>query len=129
LIDAAGKHLMPIYEYLCENCGHEFETLQKLSEAPLRDCPKCSTARLVKKVTAAGFRLKGGGWYETDFKGGSKRNVAGESGSSGPGNSGGNSAGNAGGNAGGGSAGGDASASSATSTSKGSNSSSSTTTD
>ena len=71
---------MPIYEYLCENCGHEFETLQKLSEAPLRDCPKCSTPQLVKKVTAAGFRLKGGGWYETDFKGGSKRNVAGESG-------------------------------------------------
>lgn len=73
---------MPIYEYLCENCGHEFETLQKLSEAPLRDCPKCSAPQLVKKVTAAGFRLKGGGWYETDFKGGSKRNVAGESGSS-----------------------------------------------
>ncbi|MFM7120334.1 MAG: FmdB family zinc ribbon protein [Gammaproteobacteria bacterium] len=114
---------MPIYEYLCENCGHEFETLQKLSEAPLRDCPKCSTARLVKKVTAAGFRLKGGGWYETDFKGGSKRNVAGESGSSGPGNSGGNSAGNAGG----GSAGADASGSA--STSKGGDTSSSTTTD
>ena len=73
---------MPIYEYLCENCGHEFETLQKLSEAPLRDCPKCSAPQLVKKVTAAGFRLKGGGWYETDFKGGSKRNVAGESGGS-----------------------------------------------
>lgn len=79
---------MPIYEYLCENCGHEFETLQKLSEAPLRDCPKCSFPQLVKKVTAAGFRLKGGGWYETDFKGGSKRNVAGESGSSSAGSAG-----------------------------------------
>lgn len=71
---------MPIYEYLCENCGHDFETLQKLSDAPLRECPKCAQERLVKKITAAGFRLKGAGWYETDFKSGSKRNVAGESG-------------------------------------------------
>jgi putative FmdB family regulatory protein len=74
---------MPIYEYLCENCGHEFETLQKLSDAPLRECPQCAQERLVKKITAAGFRLKGAGWYETDFKSGSKRNVAGESGSGG----------------------------------------------
>lgn len=72
---------MPIYEYLCENCGHEFETLQKISDAPLRECPKCAQERLVKKITAAGFRLKGAGWYETDFKKGSKRNVAGEGGS------------------------------------------------
>jgi len=78
---------MPIYEYLCENCGHEFETLQKVSDAPLRECPKCQQERLVKKITAAGFRLKGGGWYETDFKSGSKRNVAGDSGSSGSGES------------------------------------------
>jgi putative FmdB family regulatory protein len=70
---------MPIYEYLCENCGHEFETIQKVSEAPLRECSTCHQERLVKQVTAAGFRLKGGGWYETDFKSGSKRNVAGES--------------------------------------------------
>jgi putative FmdB family regulatory protein len=70
---------MPIYEYLCERCGHEFETIQKISEAPLRDCPACREAALVKKVSAAGFRLKGGGWYETDFKSGSKRNVAGDS--------------------------------------------------
>jgi putative FmdB family regulatory protein len=76
---------MPIYEYLCENCGHEFETLQKVSDAPLRECPKCQQERLVKKITAAGFRLKGGGWYETDFKSGSKRNVAGDSGSGGSG--------------------------------------------
>jgi len=78
---------MPIYEYLCENCGHEFETLQKVSDAPLRECPKCQQERLVKKITAAGFRLKGGGWYETDFKSGSKRNVAGDSGSSSSGES------------------------------------------
>jgi putative FmdB family regulatory protein len=71
---------MPIYEYLCERCGHEFETIQKFSEAPLRECPACHEAALVKKVSAAGFRLKGGGWYETDFKSGSKRNVAGDSG-------------------------------------------------
>jgi len=69
---------MPIYEYQCEDCGHEFETLQKLSDAPLRDCPKCHHERLVKKITAAAFRLKGGGWYETDFKSGGKRNVAGD---------------------------------------------------
>ena len=70
---------MPIYEYRCTRCGHEFETIQKVSDALLRDCPACNEATLVKKVTAAGFRLKGGGWYETDFKNGSKRNVAGES--------------------------------------------------
>ena len=60
---------MPIYEYQCTNCGHEFETLQKISEDPLKECPECETASLRKKVSAAGFRLKGGGWYETDFKG------------------------------------------------------------
>jgi putative FmdB family regulatory protein len=74
---------MPIYEYLCENCGHEFETIQKFSDAPLKECPKCQQERLVKQVTAAGFRLKGGGWYETDFKSGGKRNVAGETGAGG----------------------------------------------
>jgi len=84
---------MPIYEYLCERCGHEFETIQKFSEAPLRECPACHEAALVKKVSAVGFRLKGGGWYETDFKSGSKRNVAGDSGGgdSGGGDSGGGS--------------------------------------
>jgi putative FmdB family regulatory protein len=74
---------MPIYEYRCTRCGHEFETIQKVSDALLRDCPACNEATLVKKVTAAGFRLKGGGWYETDFKNGGKRNVAGEGGGSG----------------------------------------------
>ena len=63
---------MPIYEYRCENCGHEFDTLQKVSDDPLTDCPACGKPALVKKVSAAGFRLKGGGWYETDFKSGKK---------------------------------------------------------
>jgi putative FmdB family regulatory protein len=63
---------MPIYEYRCSSCGHELEALQKLSEAPLRECPSCNTESLVKQVSAAGFQLKGSGWYATDFKGGSK---------------------------------------------------------
>lgn len=74
---------MPIYEYQCSNCGHDFETLQKASEDPLTDCPKCGEASLKKKISAAGFRLKGGGWYETDFKSGKKKNVAADGGSSG----------------------------------------------
>ncbi|MGB0997855.1 MAG: FmdB family zinc ribbon protein [Pseudomonadales bacterium] len=66
---------MPIYEYRCANCGHEVEVLQKVSEAPLTKCPACATDNLKKRISAAGFRLKGGGWYETDFKSGSKKNV------------------------------------------------------
>ncbi|TVZ38199.1 putative FmdB family regulatory protein [Alteromonadaceae bacterium 2753L.S.0a.02] len=69
---------MPIYEYRCEDCGHELEALQKISDAPLVDCPECQTASLKKKVSAAAFRLKGGGWYETDFKSGKKKNLAGD---------------------------------------------------
>jgi putative FmdB family regulatory protein len=64
---------MPFYEYRCGSCGHEFEAMQKMSDAPLTDCPECAQGELVKLVSAAGFRLKGGGWYETDFKGGSKK--------------------------------------------------------
>ena len=67
---------MPIYEYRCAACGHELEALQKLSDAPLQDCPACRAAQLQIKISAAGFRLKGGGWYETDFKSGGKKNVA-----------------------------------------------------
>ena len=74
---------MPIYEYRCDNCGHEFDTLQKVSDEPLTDYPACGKPALVKKVSAAGFRLKGGGWYETDFKSGTKKNVAGSESSSG----------------------------------------------
>jgi putative FmdB family regulatory protein len=66
---------MPIYEYECKSCGNRQEVIQKLSDAPLTDCPDCGEAELKKLVSAAGFRLKGGGWYETDFKSGNKRNV------------------------------------------------------
>ena len=59
---------MPIYEYRCASCGHELETLQKLSDAPLTVCPACDKAELVKRVSAAGFQLKGSGWYATDFR-------------------------------------------------------------
>lgn len=59
---------MPIYEYRCEACGHETDELQKLTDAPLVDCPKCAQPRLLKLVSAAGFQLKGTGWYQTDFR-------------------------------------------------------------
>ena len=67
---------MPIYEYQCQSCGHLHEALQKVSDAPLVDCPACGAAQLRKKISAAGFRLKGAGWYETDFKTGGKKNLA-----------------------------------------------------
>ena len=68
---------MPIYEYQCDSCGHRLEAIQKTSDTPLRECPECGTPSLRKLISPTGFRLKGGGWYETDFKSGSKRNVAG----------------------------------------------------
>ena len=74
---------MPIYEYRCDNCGHEMEAFQSLSEDALKLCPQCNTESLIKKISAAGFRLKGGGWYETDFKSGKKKNVAGSDSSAG----------------------------------------------
>jgi putative FmdB family regulatory protein len=67
---------MPIYEYECELCGHALDALQKLSDEPLRDCPACSKPALRKRVSAPRFRLKGSGWYETDFKQGNRRNIA-----------------------------------------------------
>ncbi|MBZ4202966.1 MAG: zinc ribbon domain-containing protein [Methylovulum sp.] len=73
---------MPIYEYQCRACGNEHEALQKISAEPLLICPACNEPELLKKISAAGFRLKGSGWYETDFKSGNKKNVAGESSSS-----------------------------------------------
>ena len=72
---------MPIYEYQCQSCGHAVEALQKISEEPLTECPICKKPDLAKKISASGFRLKGAGWYETDFKSGSKKNVAGDAGS------------------------------------------------
>jgi putative FmdB family regulatory protein len=73
---------MPIYEYECKACGHRFEAIQKISDSPLQECPQCNKPELHKLVSAAGFRLKGGGWYETDFKSSSKKNVADSGGSS-----------------------------------------------
>jgi putative FmdB family regulatory protein len=71
---------MPFYEYVCTHCGKSTTILQKISDPPATDCPACNTPNLTKQISAAGFRLKGGGWYETDFKSGSdtKRNLAGE---------------------------------------------------
>ena len=71
---------MPFYEYKCAGCGHELEAMQKFSDAPLRKCPQCGKSRLTKLISAPVFRLKGGGWYETDFKGDkdTKRNIAGD---------------------------------------------------
>jgi len=63
---------MPIYEYRCSSCGHEQEYLQKLNAAPITDCPECGQSTMVKLMSAAGFQLKGSGWYATDFKNGSK---------------------------------------------------------
>ena len=59
---------MPFYEYVCQNCEHEFEVLQKMSDEPLKECPHCKQAKLTKKVSAPAFHLKGDGWYVTDFK-------------------------------------------------------------
>ncbi|MFY9329285.1 MAG: FmdB family zinc ribbon protein [Georgfuchsia sp.] len=63
---------MPIYAYRCTACGFEKDVLQKLSDAPLNTCPECQAASFAKQLTAAGFQLKGSGWYATDFKGSSK---------------------------------------------------------
>ena len=73
---------MPIYEYQCAECEHIEEVIQKISDEPLKICPSCHKPALQKKVTAAGFRLSGGGWYETDFKNGNKKNLTDNGGSS-----------------------------------------------
>ena len=69
---------MPIYEYACSSCEHRFDELQKISEAALVHCPECNEPALRKLLSAPKFRLKGQGWYETDFKTGDKRNLHGE---------------------------------------------------
>ncbi|MGR3985081.1 MAG: zinc ribbon domain-containing protein [Gammaproteobacteria bacterium] len=66
---------MPIYEYRCDACGHHLEALQKISEERLRFCPECGKDGLKKQVSKSAFRLKGGGWYETDFKHGAKQDA------------------------------------------------------
>lgn len=67
---------MPIYEYRCQLCGHELEKLQRMNDQPLTDCPACEKSGLKRLISAAGFRLKGAGWYETDFKKDNRRNLA-----------------------------------------------------
>lgn len=69
---------MPIYGYECQSCGHEMEALQKISDAPLTDCPACGEPQLKKQLSAASFRLSGTGWYETDFKKDKRKNLAGD---------------------------------------------------
>jgi len=66
---------MPIYEFMCEECGNEVEVLQKMSDAPITECVACGKSTMKKKVSAAAFRLSGSGWYETDFKSGNKKNL------------------------------------------------------
>jgi putative FmdB family regulatory protein len=72
------KNAVPIYEYRCQACGAELEKLQKISDPVLVDCPECGRESLVKLVSASSFRLKGGGWYESDFKTGNKKNGLGQ---------------------------------------------------
>ena len=69
---------MPIYGYICKSCEHRFDVLQKMSDDPLVHCPDCGEPTLQKELSAPKFRLKGSGWYETDFKTGSKRNLHGD---------------------------------------------------
>ncbi|SDD83450.1 FmdB family zinc ribbon protein [Paraburkholderia lycopersici] len=71
---------MPIYAYRCESCGFDKDVLQKISDAPLTQCPNCGADAFRKQVTAAGFQLKGSGWYVTDFRGGNGGNGGGTSG-------------------------------------------------
>lgn len=68
-----GEVGMPIYEYACQACGHTLEVIQKMSAAPLQDCPVCGKPQLKKLMSASGFQLKGSGWYATDFRGGAKK--------------------------------------------------------
>ncbi|NMY38525.1 MULTISPECIES: zinc ribbon domain-containing protein [Pseudomonas] len=68
---------MPMYDYQCASCGHQLEAIQKISDSPLIDCPACQAPELKKLLSMPGFRLSGTGWYETDFKTGSKKNLAG----------------------------------------------------
>ncbi|MDO6562576.1 zinc ribbon domain-containing protein [Amphritea sp. 1_MG-2023] len=67
---------MPIFDFACRDCGHEFEKLLLKSDAPAPECAVCESADVIKKVSASGFRLSGTGWYETDFKTGKKKNLA-----------------------------------------------------
>jgi len=74
---------MPIYEYQCQSCGHELEKLQRMNDDALTDCPECGKSSLKRLISAAAFRLKGSGWYETDFKKDNRRNLVDTGGDSG----------------------------------------------
>jgi putative FmdB family regulatory protein len=78
--DNEDEYDMPIYEYQCGDCGHYLDALQKISDDPLKHCPDCGEPSLKRLVSAPRFRLKGSGWYETDFKDKNRRNIAGEDG-------------------------------------------------
>lgn len=73
-----GVDNVPIYGYACQQCGHTLDALQKIADAPLVDCPECSESGLKRQLSAPRFRLKGKGWYETDFKSDNQRNIAGD---------------------------------------------------
>ena len=75
---------MPIYGYACSSCGHTLDALQKIADEPLVDCPECNEPELRRQLSAPRFRLKGKGWYETDFKSDNQRNLAGEKGAAKP---------------------------------------------
>ena len=75
---------MPIYEYKCQNCGHSFEQLQKITDELLRTCPKCGEKQLIKLISNTSFQLKGTGWYVTDFKNKNKNKKEKDSGESMP---------------------------------------------
>lgn len=99
---------MPIYEYVCSDCGHELEALQKMSDDRLVFCPSCGESSLKRKISASGFRLKGTGWYETDYKNSGKKKPESKGESSREGSSSKDSGSDSGGgNSGGGNSGGD----------------------
>ena len=79
IVEETEERPMPIYGYVCKSCEHRFDVLQKMSDDPLVHCPDCGEATLQKELSAPKFRLKGKGWYETDFKTGDKRNLHGDS--------------------------------------------------
>lgn len=79
-----AQKAMPIYAYKCESCGHSKDVLQKISDAPLTECPACHASAFRKQITAAGFQLKGSGWYVTDFRGGNSGGNGASAGTSAP---------------------------------------------
>ena len=82
-LDNGGSFIMPIYEYYCESCGHEFETLQRITDEPIRKCEKCGKMKAKRSISRTSFVLKGSGWYVTDYGGkNASRGVPGDGSSS-----------------------------------------------